>query len=185
MSPVLFILYYTFGKGPLGYTGMRARIQVGLVWFQTSALNCHPQLLPALTMDLKSTGKLTSRVHLGDTAAGQHHNVLVKSTFLRLYPRVLLFSCPTVFDSLWPHGLQHARPPCPSPSPKVCPSSCPLHWWCRPATSSSDALFFFCPQSFPASGTFLMSWLFTSWQELALLLGLQLLNSFFSPLYIL
>ena len=40
-----------------------------------------------------------------------------------------LFSCPVVSDSLRPHGLQHARPPCPSPSPGVCPSSCSLHWW--------------------------------------------------------
>ena len=66
----------------------------------------------------------------------------------------LLFSCLVVFNSLWPHGLQHIRPPCPSPSPKLCPSSCPLHWWWHPAISSSDALFSFCPQSFPASGTF-------------------------------
>ena len=51
-------------------------------------------------------------------------------------------------------GLQHARPPCLSPSPRVCPSSCPLHQWCQPPISSSDALFSFCPQSFPASGTF-------------------------------
>ena len=54
------------------------------------------------------------------------------------------------------------RPPCPSPSPRVCPSSCPLHQWCHPAISSSDTLFSFCLQSFPASGTFPMSWLFTS-----------------------
>ena len=60
------------------------------------------------------------------------------------------------------HGLQHAILPCPSPSPEVCPSSCPLHWWCHPAISSSDALFSFCLQSFPASGTFPMSQLFTS-----------------------
>ena len=66
---------------------------------------------------------------------------------------LLLFSHPVMSDSLWPHGLQHARPLCPSPSPKVCPSSCPLHWSCHPAISSSDALFF-CPQSFPASGIF-------------------------------
>ena len=63
---------------------------------------------------------------------------------------------------LWPQGLQHARPPCPSPSPEVCPSSCPLHQWCCPAILSSDALFSFYPQSFPASGTFPMSHLFTS-----------------------
>ena len=73
---------------------------------------------------------------------------------------LLLFSCPVVSDSLWSHGLQHTRPPYPSPSPKVCPSSSPLRQWCHPAISSSDALFF-CPQSFPASGTFPMSRLFT------------------------
>ena len=59
-------------------------------------------------------------------------------------------------DSLWTHGLQHVRPLCPSPSPQICPSSCPLHQWCHPDISSSDALFS-CPQSFPASGTFPMS----------------------------
>ena len=72
------------------------------------------------------------------------------------FSSVQLFSQP---NSLWPHGLQHARPPCPSPSPGACPSSCPLSQWCRPAISSPDAL---CPQSFPASGTSPMSWLFTS-----------------------
>ena len=65
-------------------------------------------------------------------------------------------------DSLWPRGLQHTRPPCPSPSPGVCPSSRSLHWWCHPAISSSDTLFSFCPQSFPISGTFPKSRLFTS-----------------------
>ena len=50
-----------------------------------------------------------------------------------------------------PMPWQHARPLCPSPSPEVCPSSCPLHRWCHPAISSSDALFFFSLQSFPAS----------------------------------
>ena len=42
---------------------------------------------------------------------------------------LLLFSCPVMSNSLWPHGLQHTRPPCPSPSPRVCPSSCSLHRW--------------------------------------------------------
>ena len=72
----------------------------------------------------------------------------------------LLFSCSVVSDSLQPHGLQHARPPCPSPSPKVCPSSCTLHGWCHPVILWS--FFSFCPQSFPASGIFPMSWLFAS-----------------------
>ena len=58
-------------------------------------------------------------------------------------------------------GLQHARPLCPSPSPGFCPSSCSLPRWCHPAISFSDALFF-CPQSFPTSGTFPMSHLVAS-----------------------
>ena len=86
------------------------------------------------------------------------HDISVK---YNLIFTLLLFSHPVVSKSLWPHGLQHTRPLCPSPSPKVCPSSCPLHWWCHPVISSSDALFF-CPQSFPASGNFPMSQLFTS-----------------------
>ena len=65
----------------------------------------------------------------------------------------MLFSRPVVSNSLQPHGLQHSKPPCPSSSPEVCPSSCPLNQWCRPAISFSDALFSFCPQSFPGSGT--------------------------------
>ena len=65
-------------------------------------------------------------------------------------------------NSLRPYGLQHIRLPYPSLSPRVCPSSCSLHQRCHPAISSSDALFSFCPQSFPASGTFPMSHLFTS-----------------------
>ena len=79
-----------------------------------------------------------------------------------LRSKLLLFICSVVSDSLRPHGLQHTRPPCPSPSPRICPSSCPLHWWCLIAISSTDALFSFCPQSFPESGTFPMSQLFTS-----------------------
>ena len=55
---------------------------------------------------------------------------------------------PVVPDSLRPHGLQHARPPCPSPTPRVCPSSRSLHRWCCLDSSPSDALFSYCPQSF-------------------------------------
>ena len=52
-----------------------------------------------------------------------------------------LFSHPVISDSLRLHGLQYSRPPCSSPSPRVYPSSCSLHWWCHPAISSSDTLF--------------------------------------------
>ena len=82
--------------------------------------------------------------------------------FLCTFPPLLLFNHPVVSDSLRPHGLKHTRPPCPSPSPRVFPSSCSLHRWCPPAISSSDSLFSFCPQSFPASRTFSMSCLFAS-----------------------
>ena len=75
---------------------------------------------------------------------------------------LLLFSHPVVSSSLQPHGLQYARLPCPSPSARVCPSSCSLHKWCHPAISSSSTLFSFCPQSFPASGIFPVSHLFSS-----------------------
>ena len=64
--------------------------------------------------------------------------------------------------SLWPHGLQHARPPCPSPNPRVYSNSCPLNRWCHPTISSSVIPFFSRLQSFPASGSFQMSQLFES-----------------------
>ena len=65
--------------------------------------------------------------------------------------------CPT----LRPHGLQHARLPCPSPTPGACSNSCPSNWWCHP-TISSSVIPLFCLQSFPASGSFPMSQLFAS-----------------------
>ena len=67
-------------------------------------------------------------------------------------------SCPT----LRPHEPQHARPPCPSPTPRVHPNICLLSWWCHPTISSSVIPFSSCPQSFPASGSFSMSQLFAS-----------------------
>ena len=65
-------------------------------------------------------------------------------------------------NSLWPHGLQHSRLPCPSLFPRVCSDSCPLNLWCYPIISSSTAPFSFCLQSFPDWGSFQMSWLFAS-----------------------
>ena len=72
------------------------------------------------------------------------------------------FSRSVVSDSLRPHGLQHARLPCPSPTPGVYSNSCPSGWWCHPTIWSSVIPFSSWPQSFPASGSFLMSQLFTS-----------------------
>ena len=74
---------------------------------------------------------------------------------------VLSFSFSSVTQScppqLQPHEPQHARPPCPSPTPGVHPNPCPLSWWCHPIISSSVVPFSSCPQSFLASGSFQMS----------------------------
>ena len=72
------------------------------------------------------------------------------------------FSHSVMSDSLWSHELQHARHPCPSPTPGVHSNSCPSSQWCHPAISSSVVPFSSCPQSLPASESFLMSQLFTS-----------------------
>ena len=72
------------------------------------------------------------------------------------------FSRSVLSDSLRPHESQHARPPCPSPTPGVHPNPCSSSWWCHPTISSSVIPFSSCPQSFPASGSFPMSQLFAS-----------------------
>ena len=75
---------------------------------------------------------------------------------------LLFLSHSVASDSLWPHGLQHTRLPRPSPFPGACSNSCLLSRWCHPTISSSVTPFSSCPPSFPASGSFPMSWLFTS-----------------------
>ena len=88
----------------------------------------------------------------------------------KLYPnhegikevKSLLFSHSVVSDSLQPHGLQHARLPCPSPTPRACSNSCPLSQWCHPTISSSVVPLSSCLQSFPTCGSLQMSQLFAS-----------------------
>ena len=89
--------------------------------------------------------------------------------------RSVQFSRSVVSDSLRPHELQHARPPCPSPTPGVHSNSHPLSWWCHPAISSSVVPFSSCPQSLPASGSFPMSQLFTQGGQS---IGVSVLASF-------
>ena len=86
------------------------------------------------------------------------------------------FSLSVVSDSMRPHELQHARPPCPSPAPRVYPNSCPSSQWCHPAISSSIIPFSSCPQSLPASGLF--RWV-KSLYEVAKILELQLQHQSF------
>ena len=77
----------------------------------------------------------------------------------KVMTNLVQFSCPVMSDSLQPHELQHTRPPCPSPTPRVYPNS---SRWCHPTISSLVIPFSSCPQSFPASESFQMSQLFTS-----------------------
>ena len=72
------------------------------------------------------------------------------------------FSCSVGSNSFQLQGLQHARLPCPSPTPRACSNSCPSNEWCHPTISSSVVPFFSCLQSFPASGSFQMSQFFAS-----------------------
>ena len=108
----------------------------------------------AFSFWLTSLSMITSRsIHA--TADG------IISCFLVVYVSVQ-FSHSVVSNSLWPHGLQHSRPPCPSPTPGVYSNSCPSSRWCHPAISSSVIPFSSCLQSFPASGFFPMSQFFES-----------------------
>ena len=84
-----------------------------------------------------------------------------RCSWLLCYHCSVQFSRSVVSNSLWPHELQHARPPCPSSTPGVYPNPCSSSWWCHPAISSSVVPFSSCPQSLPASGSFPMSQLFT------------------------
>ena len=76
--------------------------------------------------------------------------------------KIVQFSHSVISDSLWPHGLQHTRPPCPSPTPGAYSNSCPSHWWCHPTISSSVFPFSSHLQSFPVSGSFPVTQFFAS-----------------------
>ena len=124
---------------------------------------------PPLPLDLNSEWlcnptMLVSAIHQHEFNGFHWHQAL---QLIICYPWPALntsvqFSCSVMSDSLWPHEPQHARAPCPSPTPGVYSNSCPLSWWCHPTISSSVIPFPSCPQSFPASGSFQMSQLFAS-----------------------
>ena len=78
------------------------------------------------------------------------------------FPKNLFSSVAQLCPTLWPHGLQHARVPCPSPTPRTCSNSCLSSGWCHPTISSTVVPFSSCLQSFPALGSFPMSRLFAS-----------------------
>ena len=101
---------------------------------------------------------LVSAKHQYESAIGIHMYTLTFWMMILTFQ----FSCSVVSNSLWPHGLQHARPPSPSPTPGVYSNPCPLSRWCHPTISSSVFPFSSFPQSFPASGSFPVSQFFTS-----------------------
>ena len=90
------------------------------------------------------------------------------------------FSRSVMSDSLWPHGMQHARPPCPSLTPRVYSNSCPLSQWCHPTISSSVVTFSSCLQSFPASGSFQGV---SSYNQVAKVLDIQLQHQSFQWIF--
>ena len=94
---------------------------------------------------------------LNKSKQSQHVQPLTVGLFL-----LVVVSHSAMFNSLWPHGLQHARLPCPSPTPRACSNSCASSWRCHPTISSSVIPFSSYLQSFPASGSFLMSQFFAS-----------------------
>ena len=101
-----------------------------------------------------------SEVEQWDTEFSSKLTLVEQSRKIRT--RSVQFSCSVLSDSLRTHELQHARPPCASPAPRVHPNPCPWSRWCHPTISSSVVPFSSCPQSFPASGAFQTSQLFAS-----------------------
>ena len=105
--------------------------------------------------------------HYGDCGASISVLILIQVLVIQPEPHAITldsvqFSHSFLSNSLWPHGLQHARLPYLSPTPRAYSNSCPLNWWCHPTISSSVVPFSSCPQSFSASGSFQMSQFFTS-----------------------
>ena len=128
-----------------------------------SSFSSHPQSFP-------SSGSFQmSQVF---ASCSQSIGVSASTSVPHLFSSVQ-FSHSVVSDSLRPHESQHARPPCPSPTPRACSNSCPSSQWCHPTISSTVIPFFSCVQSFPASGSFPMSPFFTSASASVLPMNIQ------------
>ena len=118
-----------------------------------------------LNVNIYNTVEITSVKFLMENFRCQLPNmVTVSKSFTTLLgaSQFSQFSCSVLFNSLRPHGQQHAGLPCPSPTPRACSNSCPLSWWCHPTISSSVIPVSSCLQSFPASGSFPVSQFFKS-----------------------
>ena len=134
--------------------------------YGTSLTVSHHYAAYKLWVKLHLRLKLTFGI-LNDLVIGtKQRNCILMRKILLLFESTdmvsVLFSHSVMSESLQPHGLQHARPPCPSPTPGVHSNSCPSSQWCHPTISSSVISFSSCLWSFPASGSFQMSQLFAS-----------------------
>ena len=129
-------------------------------WETESFLNQHPNTRARVGSSRKKLG-LEVQDHTGILILGWCHH-LKENLYHHLDRGSVQFNCPDVSNSLQPHGLQHSRLPCPSPTSGAYSNSCPSSWWCYPTISSSIVPFFSCLQSFPESGSFQMNQLFTS-----------------------
>ena len=139
----------THGSGPCTRQSFEGRICVLVVWVFSE----HTVSAPLMPVWLVSAG--LTQLHWG-----LEWGYEFQTHFIHLL--LLLLSRSVTSNSLWPHGLQHSRFPCPSPSSRACSKPYPSIWWCYLTISSSATLFSFCLQSFPASGSFAVSQLFVS-----------------------
>jgi len=146
---VSYLCHWQAGSLPVAPPGKVKAKSLSHVWF------CNP-------MDCSLPGSSVPGIFPGkSTGVGCHFLLHLESaiyiylhTFSDSFPISVQFSRSVMSDSLRPHELQHARPPCPSPTPRVHPNSCASSQWCHPAISSSVVPFSSCPQSLPASGSF-------------------------------
>ena len=119
-------------------------------WFQSAAGADQPKSNAVCSKGALKSEFSTLREFSNEDRNLQHYIrgfIYIKALFLIR----IKFSRSVMSDSLWPDGLQHARLPCPSPTPGVCSNSCPSSWWCHPTISSTVIPFSSCLQSFPAS----------------------------------
>ena len=154
-----------FGQVTASLSLRPVKYKIGLIMIFTIIVNIHYVLTtilrsPKYSMCFTSFNNTRLLWRFNEARWKWHESVLETLKYYAII-KLLLFSHSVMSDSLRPHGLQQARLPCPSLSPGVCSDSCPLSW-CYPTISSSVAPFSSCPQSFTTSGSFPVSWLFTS-----------------------
>ena len=118
------------------------------IWILFAPVYVWMGALGGWTVDTDETRPRTKHTHFKDLAKEGTGARVMKVRGICYHEKRICFSCSVVSDSLWPHGLQHARLPYPSPSPWACSNSYPLSQWCHPTISSSVIPFSSCLQSF-------------------------------------